>query len=113
MGNCTRKVKNDHVSLETPDQSNQTREAPDQPNRTKESYGQPDLTKIVRITDLKVDRSQRHSLPIPRLQSLLASATIFSFKGLRKDVIVVLIVLSRSSRAYIITQEGLPGFLPT
>ena len=79
----------------------------------REARGKLSLNRITTITDLKVDRSRVHSLPIPHLPSRLASATIWSFQGVKRDVIVLLILMSRSSRAYIITQEGLPGFLPT
>ena len=83
MGNCVNKARNDRLQLE--------------------SRRKLKLSKIVRITDLKVDRSLFHSLPIPRLPSRLASATVFSFQGIKRDVIALLIVMSKSSRAYIIT----------
>ena len=61
--------------------------------------------------DLKVERSLKDSLPIPRLRSRLASAIVLSFHGRKKKVIKDVLVLSRASHAYIISQEGLPGFL--
>ena len=83
MGNKNNKAKDDHTLIEASDT--------------------PKLIDIVKITDLIVDHRHRHSLPIPRLPSRLASATVFSFKGVKRDVVMLLIVLSRSSRAYIIT----------
>ena len=55
--------------------------------------------------------SLRHSLPLPGVNSRLASAVIPGFYGRRKKVIKTVIVLNRASRTYIITQGGLPGFL--
>ena len=45
------------------------------------------------------------------IPSRLSTAVIFSFKGRKKPVIKMLLILSKSSRAFIITQGGLPGFL--
>ena len=63
------------------------------------------------IHDLVVDDKLRHSLPLPGIQSRLASAVIFSFLGKKKNVSKTVIVLNRGGRAYIITQGFLAGFL--
>ena len=61
--------------------------------------------------DLKIDVSQKDELPFPGLESRNASAIIFSFYSTKKDVIKKCLVLSKSSRAFIISQKGLAGFL--
>ena len=58
---------------------------------------------IEKFDELKVDKRRRHDLPIPRLPSRLCTAIIFSHHGRSKPVIKMLIVLSKSSRAFIIT----------
>ena len=69
-------------------------------------------TKCLRSTeDLVVDEQLIHSYPIPGLKSRLSSAVIFSYLGLKKDVSRIVMVLSRRSRAYMITQGFLAGFL--
>ena len=65
------------------------------------------------MSRFSVKKSRRHDLVIPTLKSRLATAVIFGFQGLAKEVIVTLILLGNSSRAFIITQEGLRGFLNT
>ena len=52
----------------------------------------------------------RHSLPIQGVQSRLCTAIVFQNFGRRKQVIKVLLTLSKSGRYYIISQIGLPGF---
>ena len=72
----------------------------------------PIRAKTIRgIQDLVVDAKLRHSLPLPGIQSRLASAVIFSFLGKKKNVSKIVIVLNRGGRAYIITQGFLAGFL--
>ena len=60
---------------------------------------------------LKFEKKLKDSLPIPGIKSRLSSAIILSFYSRRKKVVSLMLVLSRESRAYIISQEGLPGFL--
>ena len=60
---------------------------------------------------LKFDKKLKDSLPIPGIKSRLSSAIVLSFYSRRKKVVTLMLVLSRESRAYIISQEGLPGFL--
>ena len=69
------------------------------------------LQKISRIQEIKIPNSLRHSLPFPRIKSRLASAIICSSFARKKYTIKVLIMLNKESRAYIISQDGLPGFL--
>ena len=69
------------------------------------------LPKAKSITDLPVDKELKHALPFPVIKSRLSSAIIMSYMYTRKKVVMRVIVINRSCRAYIITQEGLPGFL--
>ena len=64
-----------------------------------------------KLSDLPLDKSRKDNLPFPTLKSRISTAIILTFKGLQKEVVVIAIKLSKSSRAYIISQEGLPGFL--
>ena len=61
--------------------------------------------------DLQVDRKLKDALPFPGIKSRLSSAIVLSFIGRRKKVVMRVIMLSKSCRAYIITQGCLPGFL--
>ena len=61
--------------------------------------------------DLPVEPHRRANLPWTRLKSRLSTAIICTFWGRRKPVIVTMLTLNKSGRAYIITQEGLRGFL--
>ena len=63
------------------------------------------------LDSLPVESSFAHSLPIPAIMSRHACAIIFSFHSRRKEVIKLLLTISKSARAYIITQNGLRGFL--
>ena len=58
-----------------------------------------------------VEQELIHSLPFPSIKSRLCTAYICTHFDIRKRAVVVLIKLSKSSRAFIITQNGLPGFL--
>ena len=69
------------------------------------------MTEPVDLSVLPVNKQLIHALPIPGVQSRLCTAIIFSYQNLNKDVIVIALQLSKRTRAYIITQEGLPGFL--
>ena len=62
------------------------------------------------ISDFYVNRALRHSLPSDRIRSRLCHAKVWENFGLKKDAVKTLILLSRHSRAFIITQ-GLNGFL--
>ena len=62
-------------------------------------------------TKLAVKQTQRHALPFPRIRSRLATAIILGFDGCRAMVVSRSIRLSKSSRAYIISQQYLPGFV--
>ena len=53
----------------------------------------------------------RHYLPFPGLESRLSSAIVLSYQGISKEVIKLTLVLSKRSRVFIISQEGLKGFL--
>ena len=57
------------------------------------------------------DQNQRHSLPFPGLRSRHATAIILGFDSCRNMVVSRAIRLSKLSRAYILSQEYLPGFL--
>ena len=69
--------------------------------------------KIKSHNDFLVKVEDRHSLPFPAIKSRLSTAHMFSFYGRVKSSLKLGIVLSVGSRAYIITQEALPGFLTT
>ena len=60
---------------------------------------------------LKYEDSLRHSLPVPGIKSRLATSIALSYFCRRKNVIKLLLTLSRKGRAFIISQIGLPGFL--
>ena len=59
---------------------------------------------------MTVDPALRHSLPSERIKSRLSHAKIWRLFGLKKDTVKTLILLSRHSRAFILTQR-LDGFL--
>ena len=61
--------------------------------------------------EFPVEQERRRALPLNKLRSRLPTAIIFGFHGRKKQVIKMLLVLSNSSRAFIITQGGLRGFL--
>ena len=65
------------------------------------------------ISEMPIDDSLKMALPIPGLQSRISSAHIFSLQELRKKGIKILLVLSKSTNAYIKSQDGLPGFYLT
>ena len=65
------------------------------------------------IADFKYDAKDRHQLPIPGLQSRLSTALIWSRFDSAKVTLKTLLLLSRGSHAYIISQDGLRGFMPT
>ena len=65
------------------------------------------------FSELIVEQDLKHSLPIELLKSRLATALVFSLFDRRKQVLKLLLTISKSSRTFIITQEGLPGFLLT
>ena len=69
------------------------------------------LLKIELLYDIPISKAHRHSLPFAKIKSRLCTAIILGFQGRQKLIVKMLIVLSKSSRAFIITQEGLPGFL--
>ena len=60
---------------------------------------------------LKYEDSLRHALPVPEIKSRLATSIALSYFCRRKNVIKLLLTLSRKGRAFIISQIGLPGFL--
>ena len=62
---------------------------------------------------LRVDPSLTHSLPIPPIESRHASAILLSYFGRRKEVIKFLLTFHKAGRSFIITTNGLPGFLLT
>ena len=65
-----------------------------------------------KLSQLKIRPHGQHSLPFPHfLPSRLCTSIIFSLHGLSKDVIILNLVLCQGSRDFIITQEGLKGFL--
>ena len=63
------------------------------------------------LAQFRVNQSDRHDLPFPRLKSRLASSIVLGYHGCRSTVVSLSIRLSKSSRAYILTQECLPGFV--
>ena len=71
------------------------------------------LETVRKLDDLHVKPSLRHSLPSDLIKSRLSTALVWSAFGLQKKVVVVLMVLSKRSRAFVISQRGLPGFLVT
>ena len=60
---------------------------------------------------MHVDAGMQSSLPFHLLKSRLSTAIVLSFFSTKKKVIKLSIILSKASRAYIISQDGLPGFL--
>ena len=54
-----------------------------------------------------------NALPIPNLKSRLSTSIIFSYQDRRKAVVKLLLILCHSGRAFVITQDGLKGFLMT
>ena len=69
------------------------------------------LTKYTALSELKVNRDLTHSLPFGELKSRLCIAIILGHLARKKQVIKLMLILNKSSRAFIITQDGLPGFL--
>ena len=65
---------------------------------------------ITSIEEIFVDPALRHSLPSDRISSRLSHAKIWELFGLKRDTVKTLVLLSRHSRAFILTQ-GLNGFL--
>ena len=63
-----------------------------------------------RFSNFPVKKKERHALPTQRIPSRLCHAEIWSLYGLKKEVSITLIKLSKASRAFIISQEGLKGF---
>ena len=55
-------------------------------------------------------KKERHDLPTQRIPSRMCHAEIWSLFGLKKEVSITLIKLSKASRNYIVSQEGLKGF---
>ena len=102
--NCFTKDKVTHANDDFDALAKQAREVQTEIARLK-------LLKINRIQDIKIPDILRHSLPFPGLKSRYASAIICSSFGRSKFTIKIFLMLSKESRAYIITQEGLPGFL--
>ena len=49
--------------------------------------------------------------PFPKLPSMIISATILGFFGTTDEVCPMLQNLSHTSRAYIVKQNALPGFV--
>ena len=64
-----------------------------------------------RIASYTVNQSQRHDLPFPGIKSRLVASIILGFDGCRNMVVSLSIRLSKSSRAFIISQNCLPGFI--
>ena len=71
----------------------------------------PNLVAVSSIQDLVYDPKLRNSLPFPGLKSRLASAIVLSFHGIRRKVVKIVITLNKASRAYMLSQDCLPGFL--
>ena len=65
------------------------------------------------LEDLHFNQSLRNSLPSDLLKSRLCTALVLTGFGLQKKVVKVFLKLSKRSRAFIISQAGLPGFLLT
>ena len=60
---------------------------------------------------LKVSDEMKSALPVPKLNSRNVIAYILSYYGRKLEVYKLTLGLSKSSRAFIITQNGLQGFL--
>ena len=60
---------------------------------------------------MHIKEEMSSGLPLPTLRSRNATATILSFLSYRGQVCHLLQRLSHQSRAFIVSQEGLPGFL--
>ena len=69
------------------------------------------MARIQNFDEFPVEHGRRHDLPFKKIRSRLASAIILSFRDRKKHVTITLLTLTKSSRAFIITQGGLPGFL--
>ena len=70
------------------------------------------LADITSTEEIFVDPSLRHGLPSDRIKSRLSHAKIWELYGIKKDTIRTLIILSRNSRAFVLTQRlTLDGFL--
>ena len=63
------------------------------------------------VASYVVNQSQRHDLPFPAIKSRLVTSIILGFNGCRNMVVSLSIRLSKSSRAFIISQNCLPGFI--
>ena len=63
------------------------------------------------FNDFPVEQQHKKDLPLNKLRSRLVTAVIFGLHGRKIKVIKMLLTLSKSSRAFIITQNGLKGFL--
>ena len=66
---------------------------------------------LVQFDKLIIDPAYKHALPFKGLDSRHASAVICKHYGRRKDVIIMNLLMNRSSRAFIISQNGLEGFV--
>ena len=62
------------------------------------------------IFNTQIDPADRHRLPSDLIKSRLCHAVIWELFGLKSDTTRILILLSRHSRAFILTQR-LNGFL--
>ena len=62
-----------------------------------------ELAHIQTFDEFPVEPERRKALPLNKLRSRLPTAIIFAFHGRKKPVIKMLLTISKSSRAFIIT----------
>ena len=72
-----------------------------------------ELIKEEDLTKIKTCSQDKNALPFPSLKSRIITAQVLMFLDRQSSVIQLMQVISRRGRTYIITQEGLHGFLLT
>ena len=53
--------------------------------------------------ELIIDEKRRHDLPFKAIKSRVATAIMMSYRDVKKHVVMTLLLLSNSSRAFIIS----------
>ena len=62
------------------------------------------------LNSLSIDQVDRHAVPCKLINSRLCHAQIWGSLALKSAVVALLLKISRSSRAFVITQNAFPAF---